>query len=200
MKIESKVFIIDDDENILNSLSSLFKSIGIETEMFTSPNEFLKKIPSSPGCLLLDIRMPLMSGLELQDELHKRRVDIPIVFMTGHGDITMAVEAMKKGAIDFIEKPFKDQVLLDAVNKALQKTREVSGQKRQKVNKEDCLQVLTEREREILELLLDGHTTKQIAFKLKISLKTVDFHRHNIFDKMDVDNMIQLVNLLSGKK
>ena len=197
---EPTVFVVDNDEAIRDALSMLLRAAGQRVETFNSALTFLNDYrPSRNGCLVLDIRMPGMSGLELQDELHKRRMSIPIVFLTGHGDVPMAVRALKKGAVDFIEKPLEEERLVLAVLNALR----VDAEQRQPVQRQDevseelsaRLATLSEREREVLQLILDGQPTRQIAKALYISVKTVEFHRARIREKLGVTTQAQLFSL-----
>ncbi len=190
------VFVVDDDEAICRSLCLLIEDIGLDVKTFNSAQQFLDAYaPSQPGCLVLDVRMSGMSGLELQAKLEKLSYDIPTIIITGHGDVPMAVEAMKSGAFDFIEKPFRDQVLLDSIQKAIatdEKNREVRAQS---VDFHSRVEQLTQREREIMDLLMLGKANKVIAYELDISPKTVDFHRANILSKVGVNSVVDLVRL-----
>jgi len=197
---EPTVFVVDNDEAIRDALGMLLRAAGQRVETFASAPAFLNDYrPSRSGCLVLDIRMPGMSGLELQDELHKRRMTIPIVFLTGHGDVPMAVRALKKGAVDFIEKPLEEERLVLAVLNALR----VDAEQRQPAQRQDDvpeelatrLATLSEREREVLQLILDGQPTRQISKALYISVKTVEFHRARIREKLGVATQAQLFSL-----
>ncbi|RKY12300.1 MAG: DNA-binding response regulator [Planctomycetota bacterium] len=193
---EPTVFIVDDDEVIRRSLSLLLETVGIKTETFTSCEEFLNAYDrAKAGSLVLDVRMRGMSGLELQAKLKADRVDIPVVIITGHGDVPMAVKAMQNGAISFIEKPFRDQVLLDNVQKAIELETQVRRERIMRTDIEAKLALLTKREREIMDLLITGKTNKMIAHELGISHKTVDFHRGNVLEKMGVDSVVELLRL-----
>ncbi len=193
MNIEPNVYVVDDDESVRNSLGQLIEAVGYSMESFHSAQAFLDSYdPSRPGCLVLDIRMPGMSGLALQDKLAKYRDILPIIFITGHGDVSTATEAFKGGAVDFIEKPFNDQKLLDAINKAIETSLKHYDHQVVVEDVRKRIGNLTTREREILEAVVDGKTTKMIALELDISPKTVDFHRCNIMEKMGVNNAIQL--------
>ena len=197
---EPTVFVVDNDEAICDALGMLLRAAGQRVETFGSALAFLNDYrPSRSGCLVLDIRMPGMSGLDLQDELHKRRMSIPIVFLTGHGDVPMAVRALKKGAVDFIEKPLEEERLVLAVLNALR----VDAEQRQPAQRQDDvseelaarLATLSEREREVLQLILDGQPTRQISKALYISVKTVEFHRARIREKLGVATQAQLFSL-----
>jgi two-component system response regulator FixJ len=191
------VFVVDDDEAICESLRLLIGDIGLEVRTFTGAMPFLSQYnPSQPGCLVLDVRMSGMSGLELQAKLRDLGWRIPIIVITGHGDVPMAVEAMKAGAMDFIEKPFRDQVLLDSIQKAIDLDARARRQWQEKREAQSRTQLLTQREREVMERLIAGKTNKSIAFELGISQKTVDFHRANILGKVGVSSVVELVRLL----
>ena len=193
------VFVVDDDEAICQSLRLLISDIGLEVRTFTSAKRFLAAYDSSqPGCLVLDVRMSGMSGLELQSRLHEMGMYIPTIIITGHGDVPMAVEAMKAGAMDFIEKPFRDQVLLDGIQKAIDRDRKIRQRHEQQEDVRSRMQHLTQREREVMERLVAGRTGKHIAHELGISQKTVDFHRANILDKTGVSSVVELVRLTQG--
>ena len=194
------VFVVDDDAAVCDALGMLLRAAGMEVETFRSAASFLKALrPGQTGCLVLDIRMPGMSGLDLQDELHRRKISIPIVFLTGHGDVPMAVRALKKGAVDFIEKPHEAERLVLAVLNALR----MDDERRKQTNRHDDLSVdlatrlatLSEREREVLERILEGKQTRQITEELCISVKTVEFHRARIREKLGVTTQAQLFSL-----
>lgn len=194
------VFVVDDDAAVCDALGMLLRAAGMDVETFHSAASFLKAHRQErTSCLLLDIRMPGMSGLDLQDELRKRRIPIPIVFLTGHGDVPMAVRALKKGAFDFIEKPHEEERLVLAVLNALR----VDGERRKQGNRHDetsqdlatRLATLSDREREVLNQILEGKPTRQIADELRISIKTVEFHRAHIRQKLGVASLPQLFRL-----
>ncbi|MBP7050171.1 MAG: response regulator transcription factor [Phycisphaerae bacterium] len=190
------VFIVDDDEAICESLRLLIGDIGLEVRTFTSAREFLEKYDSSRlGCLVLDVRMSGMSGLELQSRLRELGHSIPTIIITGHGDVPMAVEAMKAGAMDFIEKPFRDQVLLDSIQKAIDLDLRIRRQHKERQDVQARIQHLTQREREVMDRLIAGKSNKTIAFDLGISQKTVDFHRANILEKVGCASVVELVRL-----
>ncbi len=188
-----KVFIVDDDEAVCDSLDVLLTSMGLETRVYHSGQDFLDRYDQSPGCLLLDVRMPGMSGMELQKRLVELNHQLPIVFISGHGDIPMAVEAMKLGAVDFLPKPFRDQDLLDCVQKALDRVDAESAQAKQDANVKAQLDSLTPREREVLGYLMDGAANKVIAIELNISPRTVEIHRARVMEKMGVRTLPDLV-------
>jgi FixJ family two-component response regulator len=190
------VFVVDDDVAMRETLSSLFRSVGLRVELFGSVREFVQRgLPDAASCLVLDIRLPGPSGLDFQAELAKTESHIPIIFMTGHGDIPMSVQAMKAGAIDFLTKPFRDQEMLDAVLRALerdQKRREgakVVGEIRGRLDS------LTAREREVMGFVVDGLMNKQIAAKLGVSEITVKVHRVNMMRKMRARSVVELVGM-----
>lgn len=193
---ERVVFVIDDDLAMRETLSSLFRSVGLRVELLGSAREFAQiKMPDAASCLVLDIRLPGVSGLDFQAELAKADVHIPIIFMTGHGDIPMSVQAMKAGAIDFLTKPFRDQEMLDAVVRALE--RDQKRRDRDKIVAELRIRFdsLTSREREVIALVADGLMNKQIAAVLGVSEITVKVHRVNMMRKMKARSVIDLVGM-----
>jgi FixJ family two-component response regulator len=191
------VFIIDDDSRMRVALRALLKSVGIESEPFASAREFLDFYqPTRPGCALLDIRMPGMDGLELQRELERRSLAIPIVFITGHADVPIAVDAMRRGAFDFLEKPFRDQALIDSVRGALTRAREAHATQCQAESVGLRIASLTPREREVLELLSSGMANKAMATDLGLSRRTVEIHRANLMRKMGAQNVADLVRMV----
>lgn len=193
---EPVVFVVDDDDAICQSLRLLIEDIGLEVKTCNSAQQFLSEHhPSQPGCLVLDVRMAGMSGLELQSRLGELGVEIPTIIITGHGDVPMAVEALKAGALDFIEKPFRDQVLLDSIQKAIEYDRQARETRKQCADFESRIGCLTERERQIMDLLVLGKANKVIAYELGISQKTVDFHRANVLAKLGVGSVVDLVRL-----
>lgn len=200
METESpKVFVVDDDEAVCESLRLLVEDIGLEVQTFSNALQFLSAYnPNEGGCLILDMRMPGMSGLELLSKLRQWRIEIPTIVMTGHADVPTAVAAMKAGALDFIEKPFRHQVLLDCIEDALRLDSRMRRQRRDRQGIQSRLELLTSREREVLEHLITGKTNKNTAYELGISQKTVDFHRANILDKVGVGSLVELLCLLQG--
>ncbi len=197
MKIEPIVFIVDDDEQVRKSLGQLIEAVGFNVRTFASGQEFLDSCDfSCPGCLVLDVRMPGMSGLGLQEKLAENRNRLPIIFITGHGDVSTATEAFKGGAVDFIEKPFSDQKLLDSINKAIETSLKNCSNQIEIADIQQRMDTLTPREREILEPIVKGKTNKMIALKLDLSPKTVDFHRCNIMEKMGVNSAVQLTRVV----
>jgi len=191
------ICVVDDDASIRESLTLLLTSVGYDVETYASAQEFLEleMLPKGPACILLDVRMPGLSGLDLQEELAPRSYVPPIIFITGHGDIPMSVQAMKKGAVDFLAKPFDDDDLIGAVKAALEKDAGVKGGalKREEVKKK--LDSLTLREYEIMTYLITGMLNKQIAFDLGISERTVKAHRKQVFDKLEIHSIAELVRL-----
>jgi FixJ family two-component response regulator len=198
-KTDPIVFVVDDDEPVRDSLKMLLTAAGLRVETYPSAASFLKSyVPTYSGCLVLDIRMPGMSGLALQDELHKRRISLPILFLTGHADVPMAVRALKQGAFDFIEKPLDSQRLVLAVMNALR----VDAQQRVQVaaapadaGAADRLDTLSDREREVLKYVLEGKPTREIAQFLNVSVKTIEFHRARIREKLGVTSLAELFKL-----
>jgi FixJ family two-component response regulator len=191
---EPLVLIVEDDELMREALSNLFASIGLEVEVFGSATEMLQStLPDVASCLVLDIRLPGMSGLDFQGELAKANVHIPIIFMTGHGDIPMSVRAMKGGAVDFLSKPFRDQDMLDAVTVAIERDRKRREADRIVANLQTHFQTLTPREREILALVSSGLMNKQIAAELGLAEITVKIHRGHIMKKMDAKSLADLL-------
>ncbi len=191
-----RVFIVDDDPSIRKSLDRLIRSAGLAVETFATAHEFLERHShKGPSCLVLDIKMPGLNGLELQEKLLSQEYAMPIIFITGHGDIPMTVKAIKKGAIDFLSKPFDDKDLLDAVHEALQTDSKAWTVRDELENIHRRLKSLTPREYEILTYVINGMLNKQIAYALKISEKTVKVHRGRVMEKMDVDSVAELVRL-----
>ena len=204
--VESVVFVIDDDAAVRASLRSLFKSVGLNVELFGSTDEFLKsQRPDAASCLVPDVRLPGISGLEFQSELAKAGTDMPIIFLTGHGDIPMGVQAMKAGAVEFLTKPCRDQDLLDAVRLALVRDREKREGAKYVSSLEADFATLTGREKEVIGLVAAGLLNKQIAGEIGISEATVKMHRGNIMRKMharslaDLVRMADLLGVTSGK-
>jgi FixJ family two-component response regulator len=193
---ESIIFIVDDDESVREALRSLFRSVGHKVEMFGSAAEWLRsKIPDVPSCLVLDVRLPGLSGLDFQAELAKANLDIPIIFMTGHGDIPMSVKAMKAGAVDFLTKPFRDQDMLDAIGLALERDRKRRESAKRLSDLQARLEALTPREREVMGLVTAGMMNKQIAGELKVSEITVKIHRGHVMRKMGARSLADLVRM-----
>ena len=191
------IFVVDDDAAMRRSLAYLFDSAGWQVETFESARDFLHRYAGhTPGCLLLDVRMPLMSGLELQQELSRHAISLPVIFLSGHGDLAMAVQTMKAGACDFLEKPCKDQVLLDAVSRAVARSVEESRSAASTTTAQSALARLTAREREVALLMAEGKASKVIARELGISDKTVQVHRHNTMEKLGLHSAAEVARLL----
>ena len=190
------VFIVDDDAAIRFAMQALMDSVNLNHEIFASADEFLEKISGQrPGCLVLDIRMPGLGGLELQEELIKRGDTLPIIFITGHGDVPMAVEAMQKGAVDFIQKPFRDQELLDRIREALATDEERREAQQHHAEVAHRLERLTNREREVFDLVVTGKPNKVIAYELGVSQRTVEIHRARVMEKMQARSLADLVKM-----
>ena len=191
------VFIVDDDEAVRGSLRLLLKSVGLTPNAMGSAREFLTKYDSTqPGCLVLDVRMPEMSGLELQEQLNLQGAVIPVIFITGHGDVPMAVEAMQAGAFDFLQKPFRDQDLIDRIQRALEKdhSNRIALTERSAIR--DRLDSLTPREREVLTMVASGKANKVMASDLGVSQRTVEIHRARVMEKMGASSLAQLVRMV----
>jgi FixJ family two-component response regulator len=196
---EPLVFIIDDDASVRRSLERLFKSVGLKVEIFASAQEFLnRERPDRTSCIVLDVRMPGLSGFDLQDTLAAVNFRVPIIFLTGHGNIPLSVRAMKAGAIDFIEKPFNDQVLLDAVQKALEKDRQFRLKEAEVDEIKRRTATLSPREYEVFTHVICGKLNKQIAYELGIVEKTIKVHRAQVMRKMQADSLADLIRM-AGK-
>jgi two-component system, LuxR family, response regulator FixJ len=191
------VIVVDDDDAVRTSLKLLLKSVGLPVETYASALEFLEHFDAErPGCLVLDIRMPGMSGLELQERLNGMHAMIPVVFITGHGDVPMAVEAMQHGAVDFIQKPFRDQDLIDRINQALEKDKENRAGLRARDAIRQRILDLTPREKEVLDLVTAGKANKVIAGDLNVSQRTVEIHRARVMEKMGASSLAHLVRMV----
>jgi two-component system response regulator FixJ len=191
------VFIVDDDEAVRSSLRLLLKSVGLVPTALGSAREFLDKYdPAQPGCLVLDVRMPGMSGIELQETLNRQGAVIPVIFITGHGDVPMAVEAMQAGAFDFLQKPFRDQDLIDRIQRALEKDRASRAALNERSLIRERLESLTPREREVLTLVTSGKPNKIMAADLGVSQRTVEIHRARVMEKMGASSLAQLVRMV----
>jgi len=193
----ASVFIVDDDEAVRSSLRLLIRSVGLQAQAFASAREFLDAYDARhPGCLVLDVRMPGMSGLELQQELNQRGATIPVVFITGHGDVPMAVEAMQQGAFDFLQKPFRDQDLLDRVQRAMSRDAELRASMAARSEIMTRLAALTPREMEVLRLVTRGKANKVVGAELGVSQRTVEIHRAHVMEKMRAGSLAELVRMV----
>jgi FixJ family two-component response regulator len=193
---EATVFIVDDDAHMRESLRNLVRSVGLRAELFASAQEFLQSRHSNaPSCLVLDVRMPGLSGLDLQRQTAEAGLEIPIIFITGHGDIPMTVRAMKAGAVEFLTKPFRDQDLLDAIQQALKRSRKVRQQQAATEELRQRFALLTSREREVMERVVAGLLNKQIGADLGTSETTVKIHRHQVMEKMGAGSLAELVRM-----
>ncbi|AKH21642.1 response regulator transcription factor [Sedimenticola thiotaurini] len=194
---ESTVFIIDDDREVREALQLLMESVGLQVELFDSANAFLEQFDETrPGCIILDVRMPGMSGLELQSQLLELPLCPPIIIFTGHGDVPMAVRAVQAGAVDFIEKPFNDQALLDSVHRALELDARQRGQASHIAEIKQKVDRLTPREREVLHLVVQGMRNKLIATELSVSQSTVEAHRAKVMEKMEAKSLSDLMRMM----
>ena len=196
-KIPSQVvFVIDDDASMRDAVSRLLNAVGLTVQTFASAREFLAgRLPDVPGCAVLDVRLPGLSGLDLQREMVERGIHIPVIFITGHGDIPMSVQAMKAGAVEFLTKPFRDQDLLDAVRAGIQLDRQGRKERAELAELRDGLRQLTPREREVMSLVVAGLINKQIALRLGTSEKTIKIHRSHVMQKMRADSLADLVRM-----
>jgi FixJ family two-component response regulator len=195
-KPDSIVYVIDDDASIRDALKSLVRSVGLHVELFASVPEFLERKPVDvASCLILDVRLPGISGLNFQTQLAQANIPIPLIFITGHGDIPMSVRAMKAGAVEFLTKPFRDQELLDAIELALQRDRLRRQQEAEKSELKSKYESLTPREREVFPLVISGRPNKQIAAELETSETTVKVHRGQLMKKMGADSLADLVRM-----
>ncbi|MCP4285239.1 MAG: response regulator transcription factor [Gammaproteobacteria bacterium] len=197
MSNQVRVFIVDDDREVRDALQLLMESVGLKVECFESSQQYLDQFsPEKPGCLVLDVRMPGMSGLDLQARLAEERLCPPIIIITGHGDVPMAVRAVQAGAMDFIEKPFNDQVLLDSVHRAIEKDAQQRGDVSRLAEIEARFAKLTPREQEVLELVVAGRRNKLIAADLGVSQSTVEAHRAKVMEKMEADTLSELMRMM----
>jgi FixJ family two-component response regulator len=196
MTDEATVFVVDDDDAVRDSVMLLLRSMGLATEGYADGQAFLDAVDTKrAGCIVLDVRMPGMSGMDLQKKLNDLGSTLPIIFVTGHGDVPMAVEAMRAGAEEFLQKPFRDQDLLDRVHTALQRDQDDRAATTQRQEVHDRVAQLTAREREVFDRLVDGKSTKQIAAAFSLSPRTVEIHRSRVLEKMGVRSVAELVKL-----
>ncbi len=196
MPAEPTVFVLDDDQAVREALRWLVESVGLAVHTYGSAQAFLDDYdPQQPGCLVLDVRMPGASGIELQEELRDKGSEIPIIFITGHADVATAVRAMKAGAVDFIEKPFSDQLLLDHIHRSIKQDRERRAERERALEIMGRREKLTPRQRRVMDLVADGSSNRLIAQELGISLKTVEAHRAKVMEKMKAHSVAELVKL-----
>ena len=190
------VFVVDDDASMRDAISRLLNAVGLTVQTFASARAFLnRRLPDVPGCVVLDVRLPGLSGLDLQREMVERGIHIPVVFITGHGDIPMSVQAMKAGAVEFLTKPFRDQDLLDAVRSGIQLDRKAREERAELAELRDCVRQLTQREQEVMSLVVSGLLNKQIALQLGTSEKTIKIHRGQVMRKMRANSLADLVRM-----
>ena len=190
------VFVVDDDPIVCTSMKRLIRTLGLEVQTFNTAQEFLRaKRPNAPGCLVLDVRLPDLSGLDLQQELAKARIDLPIIFVTGHADIPMSVRAMKAGAVEFLTKPFREQDLLEAIQHGIAQDRETRERRAAISELQQRLDSLTPREHEVFPLVVSGLPNKQIADQLGASEKTIKVHRGQMMRKMEAESLADLVRM-----
>lgn len=201
MNDQNTVFVVDDDQAMRSSLKWLIESVGMSVEIYDSADAFIRNYyPGRAGCLLLDVRMPGMSGLELQEHFLDHQIKIPIIIITGHGDVPMAVRAMKAGAVDFIEKPFNDELLLESIRNALQLDVEQRNMQTERAEIATRLAHLTPREHEVMDMVTDGRSNKEIAVTLGVSAKTVEAHRARVMEKMKAASLADLVKMAMTAK
>jgi two-component system, LuxR family, response regulator FixJ len=196
MTADADVHVIDDDEAVRESIDFLLRSAGLSVRTYDSAASFLDAVPKvTAGCIITDVRMPGLSGIDLLRRLQEMQIGLPVIVITGHGDVPLAVEAMKRGAIDFLEKPFDDDVLLTSVRSALNRSEESAAIESERADIRARIAALTQRERDVLEGLVAGHPNKIIAFKLEISPRTVEIYRANLMTKMKAGSLSELVRM-----
>jgi len=200
---DTTIFVVDDDDGMRRALGTLLSTVGYKTALFALPSQFLARFKADePGCLILDIRMPEMSGLEVQQQLNRVGAMLPVIFITGHGDVPMAVQAMKEGAFQFIQKPFRDQELLDHINHALQFDRDNRKDLAARAEVQRRVETLTPREKQVMDLVVEGQANKVMAIDLGLSERTVEIHRAKVMEKMGARSVAHLVKMnltLTGK-
>jgi two-component system, LuxR family, response regulator FixJ len=197
METDPTVFVVDDDPAMRESLRWLIESVNVGVETYATAQDFLAVYdPDRPGCLVLDVRMPGMGGLDLQAELARREIEIPIIIITGYAEVPTAVRALKAGALDFIEKPFSDQLLLDRIQQAIASDRQARARRFERAALAARVAQLTPREREVMQLVVAGSSNREIAAELGLSVKTVEVHRARVMEKMKVDSLADLVRLV----
>jgi two-component system response regulator FixJ len=195
-EVQPTIYVVDDDDGMRRALDTLLSTVGYKTVVFSRPSEFLSQFkPEAHSCLVLDIRMPEMSGLEVQQQLNRRGSILPVIFITGHGDVPMAVQAMKEGAFEFIQKPFRDQDLLDRINHALKQDADNRTNAARRSEVQHRLESLTPREKQVMNFIVDGSANKVIAIDLGLSERTVEIHRAKVMEKMCARSVAHLVKL-----
>jgi len=197
MAAEQRVYIVDDDRDVADAMSMLLESTGLQTRLYSSAQDFMQRyIAQLAGCVVLDVRMPNINGLELQQEIRRDNPNLPVVFVSGHGDVPIAVQAMKNGALEFLQKPFRDQEFIDCIYRALNLNNDALNQRNRLNSIQARINSLTKREYEIMHLITEGNLTKVIADKLNISPRTVEIHRARTMEKMEAKTLAQLVQMV----